>query len=183
MHRNWLLGMEALMEVFTLEHLRDRVLGGQSDEIFGGKLREPTAVEIHYCFFWTENPENLCLVGFGVLRNLLARQRRPRSRASRRIADHSGEIPDQKNDRVSEILKMFQLAQQHRVPQMQIGRGRIKARLHSQRLARSERAFELGAQFGFLDDLCRTLLDVCQLFVNRWKVSHVVVIIATRWLC
>src|ERR1700682_216709 len=65
---------------------------------------------------------------------------------------------------------------------MEIGRGRIEARLHSQGLARSERAFKLRAQFGFLDDLRRALFDVCQLFVNRWKVSHVVVIIATLFV-
>src|SRR6202023_2741497 len=63
-----------------------------------------------------------------------------------------------------------------------MGRGRIEARLHSQRLARSARAFELRAQFGFLDDLRRAVLDVCQLYVNRWKVSHVVVIIATLFV-
>ena len=105
-----------------------------------------------------------------------------RCRATRRIADHPGEVANQKNDRVSEILKMFQLAQQDRVPQVQIGSGRIEARLHPQRLARGERAFELRAQFGFFDDLRRALLDVCQLFVNRWKVSHVVVIITTLFL-
>src|ERR1700681_3447256 len=73
---------------------------------------------------------------------------------------------------------MFELAQQDRVAQVQIGRGRIEARLHSQRLARSERAFQLCAQLGFLDDLRRALLDVRQLVVKRWKDSHVVVIIA-----
>src|SRR5271157_5835678 len=73
---------------------------------------------------------------------------------------------------------MFELAQQDGVPQVQVGRSRIEARLHLERLARSERAFELRAQFGFLDNLRRALLEVCQLFVNRWKVSHVVVIIA-----
>src|SRR5258708_29521479 len=172
MQRNWLLGMEALVEVLAFEHLRDRVLRRQAYEIFRGELREPTAVEIHHGFFRTENLENLCLVGLGVLRNLLARQRRSRRRAPCRIADHSREVSDEEDDRVSEILKMLQLAQQHRVPQMQIGRGRIKARLHSEWLARSDRAFELRAQLGFLDDLRRALLDVCQLFGNRWKVSH-----------
>src|SRR5208337_3509241 len=144
------------------------------DEILGGKLREPAAVEVHHGFFLAENFENLRLVGLGILRNLLLRQRRPGRRAARRIADHSGEISDEEDDRVSEVLKMFQLAQQNRVPEVQIGRGRIEARFHPQRLARSERAFELGAQFGFLDNLRRALLEVCQLFFDRWKVGHVV---------
>jgi len=38
----------------------------------------------------------------------------------------SGEVANQKDDRVPEILKMFQLAQQDGVPQVQIGRGGSK---------------------------------------------------------
>src|ERR1035438_7416126 len=174
MHGNRLLVMEALVKVFALEHLRDRVFRCQTYEILGGELREPPAVEVHHRFFRAENLENLRLVGLGVLRNLLPRQRRPRRRAPRWIAYHSGEISDEEDDRVAEVLKMFELAQQDRVPQVQIGSGWIEARLHPQRFARSERTFEFGAQFGFLNNLRRALLDVCQLFVNRWKVSHVV---------
>src|SRR6266851_5635631 len=114
MHGDRLLVTEALVEVLTLEHLRDRVLRGQAYEILGGELREPPAVEVHHRFFRTENSENLRLVGLGVLRNLLARQRRPRRRAPRRITDHPSEITNQKNDRVSKILKMLELAQEDR---------------------------------------------------------------------
>src|SRR6202521_1749749 len=135
MHGNRLLVTEALVEVLALQHLRDRVLRGQTYEILGREFREPSAVEVHYRFFWTEDLENLRLVGLGVVRNLLARQRRPRRRAACRIADPPGEISDQGDDGVSEILKMFELAQQHRVPQVQIVRSRIEARLHPQRLA------------------------------------------------
>src|ERR1700675_1614833 len=111
MHGNRLLVTEALVEVLTLEHLRDGVLRGQSYEILGGKFREPSAVEVDHRFFRAENPENLSLVGFGVLCNLLPRQRRPRRGAPGWIADHSSEISDQEDDGVSEILKMFQFAQ------------------------------------------------------------------------
>ncbi len=62
---------------------------------------------------------------------------------------------------------MFELAQQDGVAEVQVGSGRIEARLYAQRLARSARAFEFRAQFGFLDNLRRALLEVCQLFVNR----------------
>src|ERR1035438_3097766 len=86
MHGNRLLVMEALVKVFALEHLRDRVFRCQTYEILGGELREPPAVEVHHRFFRAENLENLRLVGLGVLRNLLPRQRRPRRRAPRWIA-------------------------------------------------------------------------------------------------
>src|SRR5208337_5639526 len=119
----------------------------QPYEILGRKFREPSAVKIHHGFFGTENPENLRLVSLSVLRNLLASQRRPCRRASRRIADHPGEISDEKDHSVSEILKVFELAQQNGVSQMQIRSRRIEARLHPQRVPRSQRAFELRAQF------------------------------------
>src|SRR5208282_2808420 len=121
--------------------------------------------------------EDLRFVGLGVVGNLLAGERRARSRAAGGIADHAGEIADEEDDGVAEILKMFELAQQDGMAEVEVGSSRIEARLHPQRLAGSERAFELGAQFGFLDDLGRALLDVSQLFVNRGKVCHVVVII------
>ncbi len=93
-HGNRFFFMEAFVEVLTLEHLRDGVLRGQTDEILSRKLREPAAVEIHHGFLRAENFENLCLIGLGVFRNLLLRQRRPGRGAARRIADHAGEISD-----------------------------------------------------------------------------------------
>src|SRR5713101_6417998 len=107
MHGDRLLVMEALVEFLALEHLRERVLRRQTYEILGRELREPPAVEVHHRFFRAENLENLRLVGLGVLRNLLPRQRRPRRRAPRRVADDAGEISDEEDDGVSEILKMF----------------------------------------------------------------------------
>src|SRR5258708_14129340 len=89
MHGNRLLVTEAFVEILALQHLRDRVLRGQPDEIFGGELREPPAVEVDHRFFRTENPENLRLVGLGVLRNLLARQRRPPHPTTGRFRAHA----------------------------------------------------------------------------------------------
>ena len=94
MHGNRFFIVEALVEVLAFEHLRDGVLRGQADEILGGKFRKPAAVEIDHRFFGTENFENLRLVSLGVLCDLLARQRRARRRATRRIADHSGKVAD-----------------------------------------------------------------------------------------
>ena len=59
------------------------------------------------------------------------------------IADHAGEIADQERDLVAELLELAQLVDEHRVAQMQIGRGRIKARLDTQRHAAAELAFEV----------------------------------------
>ena len=67
---------------------------------------------------------------------------------------------------------MFQFAQQNGVAEMQIRSSRIEARLHAERFARRKRFLELGAQFGFANDLRAALFYVCQLFVNGKKGCH-----------
>ena len=104
--------------------------------------------------------------------DLLAAQRRPRRRPSRRIADHPGEVADQEDHRVAQILKVLKLPQHHGVAQMQIRRSRIHAKLHTQRFARGPRLFELRAQIGLADNFRRSLLEVGELFVNRRKICH-----------
>ena len=68
---------------------------------------------------------------------------------------HAGEIANQENDSVAEILKVFQLAEQHSVTEMQVGSGGIKAGLRTQRLPAFERFLQLRAQVGFPNDFCR----------------------------
>ena len=86
--------------------------------------------------------------------------------------------PIRKDDGVAEILKVFELAQQHGVAEMEIGRGGIEAGFHPQRLAGGERLLQLGAQLGLLHNFRGALLDVGQLFVNGRERGHRVKIIA-----
>src|ERR1019366_2450297 len=115
-------------------------------EIVGSELRKPAPVEVHDSFPRIENLEDLRLVGLCVLFNLLLREWRPRRRAARGVADHAREIADQEDDRVPEILKMLELAQQNRVPKVQVGRRRIESGLHPQGFARGARLLQLGAE-------------------------------------
>ena len=131
--------VEALVEVFALQHLRDRELGRQPDEAFEAELAQPLAVEAHLGLVAVEDLEDLRLVGLGVLVDLLARERRPRGRAARGIADEPGEVADEEDDGVAHVLKVLQLAHQHGVAQVQVGRGRIEAGLHPHGLAGGER--------------------------------------------
>jgi hypothetical protein len=75
-----------------------------------------------------EDLEHLLLVGAGVGLDLLGRQRRARDIAPGRIADQAGEITDQEGDLVPELLEGAHLVEQHRVAQVQIGRGGIESR-------------------------------------------------------
>ena len=47
-----------------------------------------------------------------------------------RIADETGEVADQEDDFVAKILELAQLVDEDGVPEMQVGRRRIEARLH-----------------------------------------------------
>ena len=127
----------------------------------------PAPVEVDHRLLRIENLEDLRLVRFRILLDLFAAERRARRRSPRRITDHAGEIANQKDGRVPQILKMFELAQHNRVAEMQVGSGRVHAQLHAQRLARSPRLLQLGAQFGLANDFRGALLEIGQLFVDR----------------
>ncbi len=145
-HGNGLLVLKSFVKILALQQLRNRVLRHQADEIVGAKLPKPSPVEVDHSFLRIENLENLRLISFGIFLNLPARQRRPRGRASRGVTNHAGEITDQENCGVPEILKMFQLAQYNRVPEVQVGSRRVHAQLYPERLARGARLFQLRPQ-------------------------------------
>ena len=165
-HSDRLLFHEALVEVIALQHLRDGELRRQPNEAFVAQLVEPLAVEAHLGLVAVENLEDLRLVGLGVLVNLLARERRARGGAARGIADQPGEIADQEDDRVAHVLKVFQLAHEHGVAQVQVGRRRIEAGLHPHGLACCARLLQPLAQVALANDLRRALAQVGQLLFN-----------------
>jgi hypothetical protein len=74
---------------------------------------------------------------------------RARRGAAAWIANHPGEIADDENSLVTEILKLAQLAQNDGVTQMNIGRRWIDTEFHAKRPAERE----LFAKLRFADDL------------------------------
>ena len=134
-HADRLLFLEALVEVLALEHLRDGELGGQADEAFVVELEEPLGVVADFGLVAVENLEDLRLVGFGVGVELLAGERRTRGVAARGIADESGAVADEEDDGVAHVLEVLELADEHGVAEVQVGRGGIEAGLDAQGLA------------------------------------------------
>ena len=61
-----LLVLEALVEVFALEHLRNGELGGELDHARVAELVEPLGVVADLGFLGVENFEDLLFVGLGV---------------------------------------------------------------------------------------------------------------------
>ncbi len=98
--------------------------------------------------------------------DLLAGQRLARHGAAAWVADERGEIAHQEDDLVAQILEVLELAHEHRMAQMEVGRRRVKAGLHAQGAAGLARFFQTLAQIGDADDLRCALLQVVQLFVD-----------------
>src|SRR3546814_7107899 len=61
------------------------------------------------------------------------------------VANHSGEIADQEDHLVAEVLELPHLVEQHGVADVQVRRGRVEAGLDPQRPARLQPCFELLA--------------------------------------
>src|SRR5262249_22482635 len=73
----------------------------------------------------------------------VVRQLGPRRGPARRIADHRGEIPDDEDRLVAEILELAELHQRHGVPEMDVRGARIDAVLDPQRPAGRQTRHEL----------------------------------------
>ena len=67
---------------------------------------------------------------------------------------------------MAHVLKVFQLAHEHGVAQVQIGRGGIETGLHAHGLARRARLLQPLAQVALANDLRRALAQVGELLVN-----------------
>ena len=100
-----------------------------------------------------EDVEDLPLVGAGVGLHLLLGELRAGGLLARGIADAGGEAADQEDHPVAELLEVPHLAQQHRVAQVEVGRGGVEAGLHGQRLAGLARPLELGAELRLVDQV------------------------------
>src|SRR5438045_1771222 len=113
---------ESLFEVVALDHPRQRVFRGQLDHARRSELTEPFVVEADLGFLRIEDLEHLPLVRLRVREDFLVRQRRARDFLAGRIADHSGEVADDEDDAMSELLKMLHLPDDDGVSEMQVWR-------------------------------------------------------------
>src|SRR6266852_7226506 len=125
---------------------------------FGASVM-PMVLSSDFGPFPIEDEKYLVGIGLGVGLELIGRKRGPGDVTPGGIADHSGEVTDQKNNVVPEVLKLAELVELHRVAEMQIGPGRVEAFLDSQWLA----APELGFELGFDDQFVRASFEDGQL--------------------
>ena len=135
MDSNGLAAVVTLAEIITLEHARNRAARCQLDHIGAALAAHPFGIEHNPGFFMIQDFEYLLLVSFGILLHFGLRERRPGGTFSGRVPDHAGKVADQEQHLMPQILELLELVDQHRVPEMQVGRSRIKTSLDFQRVS------------------------------------------------
>src|SRR5262245_324174 len=122
-----------LTKIVPLQHASDTVLCTQMDQRFSRHGAHPPAVELHQSLRRIENFKDLPLVRLGILQYFVFGERDAGLRLAGWIADHTGEIADQKNHMMSEFLKVFEFVDQDSMAKMQISLGQNEAGFHTQR--------------------------------------------------
>ena len=125
--------LEARLEILALHDLLERHAAVEPDDLLVVHHLEPFAVELDFRARGIEHFERLPPVGFGVVHDGFVGQRRPGHGTAAGIADHRGEIPDNQNGGVPEVLELPQLLENDRVAEMNVRRGRVHPQLHPQR--------------------------------------------------
>ena len=132
-NRDRLAAVVAFAEVIAFQHARNRGAGRQFDHVDAAFATHPLGVENDPGLLAIQDFENLLLIGLGILMYLGLCQRRPGCALPGRISDHPGEVPDQEQHLMTEVLKLLELVDQDRVTEMQIRCGRIETGLDFQR--------------------------------------------------
>ena len=127
--------LEAFAEIVAFHHARHRVVRGQLDQAARAQRIAPFGVVADFGFGRVQHQRGLLEVGHGVLLDLLAGQRRTGGVAAGRVADHGGEVADQENHLVAQVLQLAHLVQHNGVAKVQVGCGRIQAQFDAQRYA------------------------------------------------
>src|SRR5450830_1810404 len=93
---------------------------GDTQQVTRGHGPEPLAVVADLAALHVQDFAHLLGVGLGVAANLLLREYGPRARAARGVADAPGEIADDEDDLVPQLLEAPQPPQGDAVPQVQV---------------------------------------------------------------
>ena len=147
----------AFLEVVALEDPRDRDPRRQSNQPRGAEGVQPLAVELDDRLVRVENLEGLLRVGAGVLLDLLAGQLRAGRLLPGGVADRPREVADHEDDPVTRVLEVAHLAEDHRVAEVDVGRGRVEADFDGHGAAR-----DLAREVRLLDQVDRAATQKLQ---------------------
>jgi hypothetical protein len=91
--------------------------------------------------------------------------------STRRITDHAGEIADDEDGLVAQILELAKLAEHNRVTEMEVGPAGVTTELHAERLVGLDGSLKLPNEVLFRNDLRGPSFDEVHLFVDGRKQS------------
>ncbi|MNL25092.1 hypothetical protein D3C87_1465600 [compost metagenome] len=149
----------ALGKIIALKHSSHCVLCRHTDKIRRSHFVDPRRIVNDLRFFWIEDFINLFRVGFTVFFDLFARQNRTSRVFARWIPDLRREIPDQKENLVSQVLESAQFIDHHGVADMNIRTRRIRTQFDIQRLTSGLTALKFFQHLFIIDELCYTKLN------------------------
>ncbi len=147
MDRNGNAPLEALGKVIAFHHPGHRIAGSQLDHAACAQRIAPLGVIAHFGTRRVQHFAGLLIIGFGIDFDLLTRERRTGRIAPAWIADHGGEVADQKDNVMPHILKLAHFIEHHGVPQVNIGSSGIQAELDAQRRACVAAVLQLDRKF------------------------------------
>jgi hypothetical protein len=100
--------------------------------------------EVNHRLVRVQDLENLLLIGAGVRLHLFRRQPRARGVLARGVPDHPGEVPDQEDRRMPQLLELAHLVDEDRVAEVQVRGSGVEPGLNAQRRAPRQLFFEVG---------------------------------------
>ena len=122
MHADGCSRFKTVMEVVALHHARHGVLGGELDHAHRTQGQAPFAVVSDLGFFRVEHQRGLLVISFSVFFDLLWCEGRTGTVAARRVANQAGEVADQENDLVPQILQLAHFVKHDGVTDMDVRR-------------------------------------------------------------
>lgn len=124
---NFLGFFDAVAEIFALEHLLEGDARIEAEDVLVGHFAEPFAVIADFGFFAIEDFESLFGVGFGVFEDFFAGEGRAGGGASGGVADGGGEVADEEDGLVAELLELAEFFEDDGVTEVDVWGGGIDA--------------------------------------------------------
>ena len=132
MDRDWRVGLETLGEVVALEHAGHRVARRQFDQSARPQGVTPLCVVANLGACFVQHQAGLRVIGARVVLDLLTRQGRTGRISTRGVTNHCGEVADQEDHLMPEVLQLAHLVEHDGMPEVQVGRGRVQSQLDAQ---------------------------------------------------
>ncbi|MCY1538707.1 hypothetical protein D9M68_742600 [compost metagenome] len=133
-HADRRAGLETVVEVVALHHARHGVLGRQLDHAHRAQRQAPFAVVADLGARRVQHQAGLLVVGLGVGLDLLGGEWRTCVVAARGVADQAGEVTNEKDHLMPQVLQLAHLVEHHRVADVNVGRRRVQPQLDAQGL-------------------------------------------------